>query len=138
MVIINYINIVAYFRINFKMSWKKKKRLSGKNAHYSVSKKLRKNNLSSEEFELMLNSLSLEDVIALKLELSTKPFGGKCFGIPIWHSMREIVQDAVLKVALSATRSKREGARFLGLLPNDFRHLLKKYNTESFFEESDE
>ena len=54
------------------MAWKKKRRLSGKNAHYSVSKVLRKKQLSSEEFELMLNSLSLEDVIALKLELSTK------------------------------------------------------------------
>ena len=120
------------------MAWKKKKRLSGKNAHYSVSKKLRSEQLSSEEFELMLNALSLEDIIALKLELATKPFGGKCFGIPIWHSTREIVQDAMLKMALSTTRSKREGARFLGLLPSDFRHLLKKYNTESFFEKKDE
>tara|TARA_R110000824_G_scaffold67377_4_gene174468 strand:+ start:2436 stop:2798 length:363 start_codon:yes stop_codon:yes gene_type:complete len=120
------------------MAWKKKKRLSGKNVHYSVSKKLRKEQLSSEEFELMLNALTLEDIIALKLELATKPFGGKCFGLPIWRSTREIVQDAMLKMALSCTRSKREGARFLGLLPNDFRHLLKKYNTENFFEESDE
>ena len=85
----------------------------------------------------MLNGLSLEDVIALKLELATRPFGGKGFGIPIWHSMREIVQDAVLKMALSSTRSKREAARFLGLIPQDFRKLMKKYKTESFFEEKD-
>jgi len=119
------------------MSWKKKKRLSGKNAHYSVSKKLRKESKSSEEFELMLNNLSLEDVIALKLELATKPFGGKCYGIPLWYSTREIVQDALIKTALSVCRSKRESARFLGLIPQDFRKLLKKYQTESFFEESD-
>ena len=117
------------------MVWKKKKRLSGKNAHYSISKKLRKENKSTEEFELMLNNLSLEDIIALKLELATKPFGGKCYGIPIWHSTREIVQDAMLKMALSTTRSKREAARFLGLIPQDLRKLIKKYNTESFFEE---
>ena len=117
------------------MSWKKKRRLSGKNLYYSISKKLRKENKSSEEFELMLNSLSLEDVIALKLELATKPFGGKCFGIPIWYSTREIVQDAMLKMALSSTRSKREAARFLGLIPQDFRKLMKKYKVESFFEE---
>ena len=42
------------------MGWKKKRRLSGKNLYYSISKKLRKENKSSEEFELMLNSLSLE------------------------------------------------------------------------------
>jgi|TARA_R100000008_G_scaffold65721_1_gene42685 hypothetical protein len=117
------------------MVWKKKKRLSGKNAHYSISKKLRKENKSTEEFELMLNNLSLEDIIALKLELATKPFGGKCYGIPIWHSTREIVQDAMLKMALSTTRSKKEAARFLGLIPQDLRKLIKKYNTESFFEE---
>ena len=117
------------------MVWKKKKRLSGKNAHYSISKKLRKENKSTEEFELMLNNLSLEDIIALKLELATKPFGGKCYGIPIWHSTREIVQDAMLKMALSTTRSKKEAARFLGLTPQDLRKLIKKYNTESFFEE---
>ena len=115
------------------MSWKKKRRLSGKNLYYSISKKLRKENKSSEEFELMLNSLSLEDVIALKLELATKPFGGKCFGIPIWHSVRAITQDAMLKMALSSTRSKREAARFLGLIPQDFRKLMKKYKVESFF-----
>ena len=119
------------------MAWNKKRRLFGKNAYYSISKKLRKEGKSSEEFELMLNGLSLEDVIALKLELATRPFGGKAFGIPVWHSMREIVQDAVLKMALSSTRSKREAARFLGLIPQDFRKLMKKYKTESFFEEKD-
>jgi len=117
------------------MTWKKKRRLFGKNAYYSISKKLRRENKSSEEFELMLNNLSIEDIIALKLELATRPFGGKCYGIPIWYSLREIVQDAMLKMALSSCRSKREAARFLGLVPQDFRKLLKKYNTESFFEE---
>ena len=73
------------------MVWKKKKRLSGKNAYYSISKKLKREGKSSEEFELMLNGLTLEDIIALKLELATKPFGGKCYGIPIWYSTREIV-----------------------------------------------
>ena len=120
------------------MNWKKKKRLSGKNAHYSISRKLRKENKSSEEFELMLNNLTLEDIIALKLELATRPFGGKCYGIPIWHSTKEIVQDAMLKTALSACRSKKEAARFLGLIPQDFRKLMKKYKTESFFEEKSE
>ena len=119
------------------MAWNKKRRLFGKNAYYSISKKLRREGKSSEEFEIMLNGLSLEDVIALKLELSTRPFGGKSFGIPTWHSMREIVQDAVLEMALSTTRSKKEAARFLGLIPQDFRKLIKKYKTESFFEEKD-
>ena len=45
------------------------------------------------------------------------------------------VADAVLKYALSATRSKREAARFLGIQENNFNVLLRKYNIESYFEE---
>ena len=48
--------------------WKKKKKLSGKNRYYSLKKKLRRENKITDEFEVMLNSLSLEEVIGLKLE----------------------------------------------------------------------
>ncbi len=112
------------------------KKNSGKNRYYSISNKLRKEGKSSEEFEILFNNLSLEEVIALKLEASSR-FGlkGKLYGLPIWYSLKNIVQDAVLKYALSATRSKREAARFLGIQENNFNVLLKKYNTESYFEE---
>ena len=39
---------------------------------YSISSNLRSNNKSSDEFEIALNALSLEEVIALKLELSSR------------------------------------------------------------------
>ena len=89
--------------------------------------------VGTEDFELALNRLSLEEVIGLKLELASKMFGGKCYGIPIFKSMRDIVNDAVLKYALSSCRTKKEAARFLGLSSQNFNKLLKKYNTESFF-----
>jgi len=117
------------------MSWKKKKKY-GKNEHYSLIKKLRDEEKINENFELMLNGLSLEEIIGLKLELASKFFGGKSYGMPIWYSMKEIVQDAVLKYSLSACRTKKEAARLLGLDPNNFRKLIKKYETESFFEEN--
>ena len=93
-----------------------KKRNEGRNRYYSISNKLRKDGKSSEEFEILFNNLSLEEVIGLKLELASKSsFNGKLYGVPIWYSIPSIVKDAVLKYALSATRSKREAARFLGL-----------------------
>ena len=49
-----------------------KKRNAGKNRYYSISKKLRREGKSSEEFEILFNSLSLEEVIGLKLELASK------------------------------------------------------------------
>ena len=111
-----------------------KTKTNGKNRYYSISNKLRKEGKSSEEFEILFNSLSLEEVIGLKLELASK-FGlnGKMYGLPIWHSLKTIVKDAVLKYAMSATRSKREAARFLGIKENNFNVLLRKHKIDSYF-----
>ena len=49
-----------------KETWKNKKYFQGTNKNYSVSKVLRKKNKTSDEFEAILNSLSLEEVISLK------------------------------------------------------------------------
>ncbi len=115
-----------------------KSRLDGRNKYYSISKKLRKEGKSSEEFEIIFNSLSLEEVIGLKLELASKSaFKGKMYGLPLWYSMPSIVKDAVLKYALSATRSKREAARFLGLNEFSLRLLIRKYKIDMYFESLD-
>ena len=115
----------------------KKNNKYGKNRYYSISRKLTLENKSNDEFEVMLNSLTLEEVVGLKLELASKYFGGKMYGIPIWYSMKEIVQDAVLKYALSATKTKKEAARFLGITSSELRKLVRKYNIEEYFEEKD-
>ena len=119
------------------MSWKKKKRPQGKNKYYSISKKLSRENKTTEEFEVMLSSLSLEEVIGLKLELAARSAGGMLYGLPIWFSMTDITKDAVLKYACSATRTKMEAARFLGLDKKRFNDLVKKYQIESYFEEKE-
>ena len=114
----------------------KKNKNSGRNLYYSLSNKLRKEGKSSEEFEILFNNLSLEEVIGLKLELASK-FGlrGKMYGLPIWYSLRTIVKDAVLKYTMSATRSKREAARFLGLHEQSLNILLRKHKVDSYFQE---
>tara|TARA_B100000073_G_scaffold242767_1_gene203665 strand:+ start:348 stop:713 length:366 start_codon:yes stop_codon:yes gene_type:complete len=110
---------------------------TGKNLYYSISKKLQKDKKINDEFEIMINSLSLEEVIALKLELSTRSLRGKFYGFPIWKSLPELTRDAVLKYALSATRSKKEAARFLGITVSELNKNLKQYGTESFFKNGD-
>jgi hypothetical protein len=105
----------------------------GKNLYYSISNKLQKDKKINDEFEVMINSLSLEEVIALKLELSTRSLRGKFYGFPIWKSLPELTRDAVLKYALSATRSKKEAARFLGITISELNKNLKQFETESFF-----
>ena len=117
------------------MSWKRKRKVYGKNQYYSVSKKLQKEKKSNQEFEIMLNNLSLEEVIALKLELASKSIGGNLYGMPIWRSLKYVVEDAVLKYALSATRTKKEVARFLGMREIEMRRINWIYNPDSYFEE---
>jgi len=119
------------------MSWKKKKRIQGKNKYYSVSRKFLRENKTNKEFEIILNSLTLEDIIALKLELAMKSSGVPIYGIPLWKSVRNICKDGMMKLALSATRSKREAANFLGLPLVDFKSTLKRMDIESFFEEKE-
>ena len=58
-------------KIKQKMTWNKRKRY-GIYKNYSLVNKLRKENKTTEEFEIMLNNLSLEEVIGLKLELASK------------------------------------------------------------------
>ena len=112
------------------------KRNDGRNRYYSISNKLRKDGKSSEEFEIIFNALSLEEVIGLKLELASKSsFNGKLYGVPIWHSIPNLVRDAVLKYALSATRSKREAARFLGLNKLVMKKVINKFSIDKYFEE---
>jgi len=115
------------------MSWKRKKKRYGANAYYSISNKLKKQLKTTSEFEIMLNNLSLEEVIGLKLELAAKAAGGKLYGIPLWQSMSDIAKDAVFKYALSACRTKKEAAAFLGIDMQTFHKLQRKFETEEYF-----
>ena len=118
--------------------WKRKKNYNGKNKNYSIISKLRKERKSNDEFEIMLNNLSLEEAIALKLELSTKNISNRMYGIPIWGSLLNIVQDAVLKYALSATRTQAEAMRMLGLKESNLHELNKKYKPQDYFLDKEE
>ena len=114
-------------------NWKRKKNYNGKNKNYSIINKLRKDKKSTDEFEIMLNNLSLEEVVALKLELSSRSFSKRMYGIPLWSNLINAVQDAVLKYALSATRTQAEAMRMLGLKESDLHTLKKKYKPEDYF-----
>ena len=85
-----------------------------------------------------MNNLSLEEVIALKLELASKSAGGSLYGIPLWRSLKQIVEDAVLKYSLSVTRTRTEMARLLGLRKIELRKLNWIYKPKSYFEEESE
>lgn len=103
----------------------------------NLLKKLREEGKINNEFESKLSSISLEDLIALKLELSSRDFGGKLFGLPLLQSVKEIVNDALLKFSLSASKTRKEGASLLGLSTKDYRQYLRKFNIGVQFEKKD-
>ena len=121
------------------MSWKnkKKKNTVTKYSNYSIINKLKSEKKITDNTLNNINNISLEDLIAIKLELSTRYLYGKFYGIPIWRLTRHAVTDALLKTALSIARTKKEAARFLGVDYMEFNRYIKKYNTISFFEEEE-
>lgn len=117
------------------MTWKKKRNLAGKFENYSLSKKLKKENKTSEQFEIMLNSLTLEEIIGLKLEIAYRSAGAALFGLPLWYNMINIAREAILMYAVSACRSDRDAARLLGINREEFKQNVNLYNIRSYFEE---
>ena len=99
----------------------------------SLLKKLRKEGRSNEEFEIMLGDLSLEEVIAAKLEVSARTLNSPLFGLPIYKHLPEIVIDAVLMFAISTTQTTSECARFLGMSQANLYQLVKKYQIWNYF-----
>ena len=101
--------------------------------NYSFISVLRKEQRVTEEFLNVLSSFSLEELIALKLELAVRNTKHKLYNLPLWKAMPSICRDAILRYTLSACESKRDGARMLGIDIREFNNLLKKYNTEKLF-----
>lgn len=114
------------------MTWTKKN--SPRKYGKSIIKKLREENRSSEEFEIFISQLSLEELLNLKLELSARLFANnKFYGFPLWHSMPDIMKDALINFALYATSSQREASRFLGITIKSLKQNIGKFKIKSNF-----
>jgi|TARA_E500000331_G_scaffold354083_1_gene406282 hypothetical protein len=101
----------------------------------SIINKLKDNNLVSDDLLVLVNNLSLEDIIALKFELSSRMLKKRMYGFDIWRNSKYIVQEAMLKFAISATKSKKDAARFLGLDYKNFSKLVKKFGVQDYFDQ---
>jgi len=100
----------------------------------SILKKLRKEERIDEGIEIFINDLTLEELIAVKLELSATTLKSPLYGIPIYNHLKDIVEDAVLKFAISNTASTTEASRFLGIGLETFGKAVRKYNLWEYFD----
>ena len=105
--------------------------------YYSIANKLKSENKTDEKFEVMLSALTLEEIIALRLELAAKAVNYKLYGSNIWQNLPNIVQESVLRYAYSAARTKGEIASFLGINKYFLKTLLKKYDITNYFNKGD-
>ena len=99
----------------------------------SIIKKLKDQHKINDSILTQINNLSIEDLIAVKLELSSVHLNHRLYGFNIWKQSNNIVKEALLKFAISTTKSKKDAARFLGLTYAEFKRVVAKYNVDSFF-----
>ena len=92
----------------------------------SIITNLKDQGILTDQTLVSINSISLEDLIAVKLELACNHINNRLYGFDIWRNSVYIVKDALLKFAISTTKSKKDAARFLGLTYADFRLACKK------------
>ena len=104
----------------------------------SFVKVLRDQGKSNEAFEIQLRQMTLEELIALKLELSLQTANSPLYGFPIWRNIDYVIREALLLFATSITKSKGEASRILGIDLQNYKKLLKKYDIKSIFENNEE
>jgi hypothetical protein len=106
----------------------------GKYSNYSISRSLKFAGKTSTEFETMLAGLTLEEIIALKLEISANMINNKLYGFELWKAMPRITRDALLKFAVSVSQSKSDACKILGIKPTILRNLEKEHEFLKYFE----
>jgi hypothetical protein len=99
---------------------------------FSLSSKLREESKSNDLFEIMVGNLTLEELIALKLELTYKNVGTPLYGIPLYRVLLSIVQDSLFKFALSTNPNLNRARMFLGMNTRQFYGYMKKYSVEEY------
>ena len=93
----------------------------------SFSRKLRKEGKSNEAFEIMLSTLTLEEIIGLKLECASRLTNGKLYGFNLWSNIVDITKEALYNAVISAAKTNKEATRILGINEQTFKALKRKY-----------
>jgi len=99
----------------------------------SFSNKLRTEGKSSEAFEIMLSALTLEEIIGLKLECSSRLSNGKLYGFNLWSNTVAIVKEALFNSVISIASTNKEATRILGITEETLTTLKKKYNIKKSY-----
>jgi len=111
--------------------------MSRKSHNYSVIKKLKNTNMITDKELVTIGNITLEDLIAIKFELSASNTKNRMYGFDIWKRSDYIIKESIIKFAISATKSKKDAARFLGLTYKEFNRIAKFYKVNNYFTDKD-
>ena len=75
----------------------------------------------------MLSTLTLEEVIGLKLECASRLTNGKLYGFNLWSNIVDITKEALYNAVISLASTNKEACRILGINEQTFKGLKKKY-----------
>lgn len=97
------------------------------NKNYNLKNKLLKENKIDSNFLEKLSFVTLEDLITLKLLVSTENLKGKLFNFPFLKYTTEICKEAVVRFALSKASNRKEVSLMLGYKKADLVKYIKEY-----------
>lgn len=93
----------------------------------------------TQEFLDVLGTLSIEEILTLKLEQVARLYGGKFYGFSLYHSIPNITKEALFKYAAFCTNSRKEASMVLGVDKRYYGQLEAKFKkTMKLFKDNDE
>ena len=106
----------------------KNNKFTSDNENYNLKNKLLKEGKIDLDFLEKINFLKLEELITLKLIISTQSLNNKLLNFPILKYTADICKEAVVRYALSCSKSRREASLMIGMKRADFIKYIRDYN----------
>ena len=88
---------------------------------------LKKDARINEDVLNVISTLTLEELITVKLELSAKMFNGKLYNFPLWYNLPYIIRESLLNFVSRNCKTKIDMSNTLGIPYEQFIQIYKKY-----------
>ena len=111
----------------------KKSIYTSDNETYNLKNKLLSEGKIDKDFLNKLQFIKLEELITLKLLVSTKSLKGKLFNFPILKYSYQICKEAVFKYALSVAKNRKEASLIVGMKKAEMIQYIKEYDLKEEF-----
>lgn len=100
------------------------------NKSYNLTQELLDSQRIDQNFVTMLDGLSLEELIGLKIEATAKLVKGKLYGLKIYTTLPVIVKESLIKYTYKKFSTKSHAANFLGITQKKYNSLIRRRGIE--------